>query len=54
MKMIENLDLLAHKRRVEAQRRADAIARRKQNVLHAITPGTATPASVAPFIRKVA
>lgn len=51
-KMNEDLRLLEHKRRVEAQRKADAIARRRQQELRDTTPGTATPASISRFIKK--
>lgn len=46
MKMIENTALLDHKRKVEAERRERAIARRRQAALRATTPGVATPASI--------
>lgn len=48
-KMNEDQRLLEHKRRVEAQRRADAIARRRQEDLRDTTPGVATPASLKAF-----
>jgi hypothetical protein len=54
MKMIQNNDLLAHTQRVAADRKAKAIARRRQAVLQDITPGTATPGTVARYIRKAA
>jgi hypothetical protein len=44
--------LLARKRRIEAERREKAIARRKQEFLRATTPGVATPATVMPPRRK--
>lgn len=47
MKMIEDPALLAHKRRIEAERRERAIARRRQEMLRATTPGLATPALLA-------
>lgn len=44
--------MLAHKQRVDAERREAAIARARQDTLRRITPGTATPASVMPRVKK--
>lgn len=51
-KMNEDQRLLEHKRRVEAERKAAAIARRRQQDLRETTPGTATPASTARLFKK--
>lgn len=49
MKNKDDDRLLANKRRIDEERRARAIDRRKQETLRRFTPGTATPASI---IRK--
>jgi hypothetical protein len=46
MKKQEDTRLLDHKRAIDEQRRAQAIDRQRQARLRAITPGTATPATV--------
>lgn len=46
MKNNDNDRLLAHKRRVDSERRERAVARKTQDRLRATTPGTATPASI--------
>lgn len=51
MKMIENTTLLDHKRRVDAERRERAIARRHQAMLRETTPGMATPALLAKKVK---
>ena len=52
MKNAEDTRLLAHKRRVEAERKADAIARRRQETLRLTTPGLATPATIHALMVK--
>lgn len=46
MKNNDNDRLLAHKRRIDAERQEQARTRAAQARLRAITPGTATPLSV--------
>jgi hypothetical protein len=48
MKNYENTRLLDHKRRVDAERRAQAILRRRQQTM----PGFATPATVAKAVAR--
>jgi hypothetical protein len=46
MKNAEDPRLLAHKREVDTERRAQAILRRRQETLALTTPGLATPGTV--------
>jgi hypothetical protein len=48
MKNYENTRLLDHKRRVDAERKAQAILRRRQQTM----PGLATPATVAKAVAR--
>jgi hypothetical protein len=48
-KMNEDPRHLEHKRKVDAERRRAAIARKRQQDLRDITPGVATPASLKAF-----
>lgn len=52
VKMNEDKRLLEHKHKVDAERKAAAIARRRQQDLRDTTPGVATPSSIARFLPK--
>lgn len=52
MKTTENTALLDHKRKVDADRRAAALERQRQDTLRRITPGTATPLSIRQQVQR--
>lgn len=51
-KTTEDPKFAEHTRRVTEQRREQAISRRKQAALRALTPGTATPGSVKDMLTE--
>lgn len=53
MKNNDDPRLLARKQRIDAERRADAIARRRQETLRLTTPGLATPGTIARLVKPV-